>query len=255
VCKYKFEEVIFVNYYNISADDGDIAIRFPDKPKIPQGTFNIVEVTINGDKHKCRWDYYKGGWNELLCEKAPIFDYMGKYLRVTVTDPKTDCELFNGFVAFDKKEFPEEEEELEEVECLPINVTSIIFNWTSPTILQVTVDRDEPWEVGWWMEITLGGTSYWPDPGDCAISSTNPSRFVCQITVEDSYSGVGEIKLLSPETCPYYYDASVPEAALCPLGQTYYPGWPYNGGCCTDGCWCKKDGKWGCWTTCAKKCK
>ncbi|MEW6093113.1 MAG: zinc ribbon domain-containing protein [Chloroflexota bacterium] len=45
-----------------------------------------------------------------------------------------------------------------------------------------------------------------------------------------------------------------PPAGVCSSGETYHEGWPYNNGCCTDGCWCQQGGEWGCWTTCADHC-
>ena len=43
----------------------------------------------------------------------------------------------------------------------------------------------------------------------------------------------------------------------CPSGQEFYAGWPYNGGCCTVGCYCQDPGtgQWGCWQTCASSCQ
>lgn len=257
ICNFELE-FLRMSYYNITTKgQGDIEFVFKDGPIWdPSWEIDFVNVIISGNSYRCRWDPDNKGDNKAWCDDVPIRDIQGEVLNVKVEIPNKICTIFNDSVTFKDFLFEEEEPaEPEEVECASINVTSIIFNWTNPTTLQVTVDRDEPWEVGWWMEITLGGANYWPDPGNCEISGGNPTRFICQITVEDSYSGVGEIKLLSPETCPYHYDASVPEAALCPAGQTYYPGWPYNGGCCTDGCWCKQDGVWGCWTTCGKKCE
>lgn len=40
----------------------------------------------------------------------------------------------------------------------------------------------------------------------------------------------------------------------CPSSEEFHAGFPYNGGCCTKGCWCKQAGKWSCWTTCNSWC-
>jgi hypothetical protein len=59
-----------------------------------------------------------------------------------------------------------------------------------------------------------------------------------------------------------FYDAETEcelgEATLhfdCDSGEEWYSGWPYNGGCCTVGCYCDDGaGHWGCWQTCAPAC-
>jgi hypothetical protein len=42
----------------------------------------------------------------------------------------------------------------------------------------------------------------------------------------------------------------------CKSGETWYYGWGYNNGCCTDGCWCNhpSTGQPGCWQECASQC-
>ena len=41
---------------------------------------------------------------------------------------------------------------------------------------------------------------------------------------------------------------------VCASSEDHHQGWPYNGGCCTRGCWCQQGGEWGCWTTCDARC-
>jgi hypothetical protein len=40
----------------------------------------------------------------------------------------------------------------------------------------------------------------------------------------------------------------------CASSEEYHHDFPYNGGCCTRGCWCQQSGEWGCWTTCDARC-
>jgi len=63
-------------------------------------------------------------------------------------------------------------------------------------------------------------------------------------------------------TFVFYYEASecyLGEFSIyfdCDSGEEFYSGWPYNGGCCTVGCYCQhpSTSQWGCWQECAPQC-
>ncbi|HEY70840.1 MAG TPA: hypothetical protein G4O08_09675 [Anaerolineae bacterium] len=78
---------------------------------------------------------------------------------------------------------------------------------------------------------------------------------------------------LCQEQGPYYWERGIvtfifrPEGESCVVGEldfefecksgeTWYYGWGYNNGCCTDGCWCNhpSTGQPGCWQECAPQC-
>ncbi len=135
-----------------------------------------------------------------------------------------------------------------------------------------------------WLKVTLKNTIVFPKiQYRVEIEFPEKVEFVCTVPNGDPYQCVGRFIYYVPDISGTYrmtiYSMDVDDCALatiyvdipeppnifplgptdapnaCSAGQTYHPGWPYNNGCCTDGCWCQQNGQWGCWQTCAPYCQ
>ncbi|PKO02657.1 MAG: hypothetical protein CVU43_06745 [Chloroflexi bacterium HGW-Chloroflexi-5] len=90
----------------------------------------------------------------------------------------------------------------------------------------------------------------------CTVLESDLSRLDCLFPNFSGPSGNWTIAIAIND-CPLHEDTisiSIPVPSKCPSGETWYEGWPYNNGCCTNGCWCVQNGELGCWTTCASHC-
>jgi hypothetical protein len=92
------------------------------------------------------------------------------------------------------------------------------------------------------------------DVGECDVSRDGSMYVLC--------AGNGPFKWFPADSIFAFYPqgedclvGQFPVWSDCSSGEEYYPNWPYNGGCCTLGCYCDDgSGNWGCWQTCAPAC-
>ncbi|MBN2085435.1 MAG: zinc ribbon domain-containing protein [Anaerolineales bacterium] len=89
---------------------------------------------------------------------------------------------------------------------------------------------------------------------ECKVPAADPNRVDCTFPKFAGPSATWTV-MMEHNSCVFYEKAVWVAMPLCPAGETHHAEWPYNNGCCTDGCWCEAPGYgWGCWETCAAHC-
>lgn len=92
--------------------------------------------------------------------------------------------------------------------------------------------------------------------GECVVFYGEFSEIYCRIEDYSWDSSLLQVTIFPKgagcELAKYSISIPAPEdAASCYPDETFHANW----GCCTNGCFCFKNGQWGCWETCNDHCK